>query len=177
MDIKRLWHSLRLYTTFSSQKRGDYLRKHGLFHHVGENVRIPTMLLPLYPELISIGDNVEIASGVKFVTHDAIHGVLNLKNRQVADCFHENIGCIEIGSNCFIGADTIILADVKIGSNVVIGAGSLVNKDVPDNSVCAGAPVRVLGRFEDLEKKRKEVRSYDGPQTHWEAFHKHRGQD
>lgn len=172
MDIKRLWHSLRLYTIFNSQKRGDYLRKHKLFHHVGENVRIPTMLLPLYPELISIGDNVEIASGVKFVTHDAIHGVLNHKNR--GEQFHENIGCIEIGSNCFIGADTIILANVRIGSNVVVGAGSMVNKDIPDDSVCAGTPVKVFGSFADLEKKRKEIRPYEGPQAHWEAFRKHR---
>lgn len=44
-----------------------------------------------------------------------------------------------------IGAGTVILPDVKIGSNVVIGAGSIVCKDIPDNSVAAGVPCRVVG--------------------------------
>ena len=167
MDIKRLWHSLRLYTTFNSRKRGDYLRKKQLLHHVGENVRIPTMLMPLYPELISIHDNVELASGVKLVTHDAIHGVLAMKNKET---FHENVGCIEIGSNCFIGAGTIILGNVKIGDNVVIGANSLVNKDIPSGSVCGGIPAKRLGSFENLEAKRRVLRAYTGPEDWWNAF-------
>lgn len=169
MDLKRLWHSLRLYTTFNSARRGDYIRRNKLFHHVGENVRIPAMLMPLYPELISIHDNVELASGVKLVTHDAIHGVLNHKNP--GECFQESIGCIEIGSNCFIGAGTIILGNVKIGDNVVIGANSLVNKDIPSGSVCGGIPARRLGSFEDLEEKRRAVPAYTGPENWWEDFH------
>lgn len=168
MDIKRLWHSLRLYTTFNSRKRGDYIRKHNLFHHVGDNVRIPTMLLPLYPELISIGDNVEIASRVTFVTHDAIHGVLN--HKYPGETFHESIGCIEIGSNCFIGAGTIILGNVKIGSNVVIGANSMVNKDIPDNTVCGGIPARKLGDFDHLVEKRKAIGPYENAENHWKQF-------
>lgn len=171
MDIKRLWHSLRLYTTFHSRKRGDYLRKKQLLHHVGENVRIPAMLMPLYPELISIHDNVELASGVKLVTHDAIHGVLSAKNKET---FHESIGCIEIGSNCFIGAGTIILGNVKIGDNVVIGANSLVNKDIPSDSVCGGIPAKRLGSFADLEAKRRALKAYTGPEDWWDTFQKSR---
>jgi len=171
MDIKRLWHSLRLYTTFNSRKRGDYLRKKQLLHHVGENVRIPTMLMPLYPELISIHDNVELASGVKLVTHDAIHGVLNAKNGcEEGTKFHENIGCIEIGSNCFIGTGTVILGNVKIGNNVVIGANSLVNKDIPAGSVCGGIPAKRLGSFEDLVVKRRALKAYTGPEDWWRTF-------
>lgn len=72
----------------------------------------------------------------------------------------EKIGCIEIGDNCFIGSNTIVLYDVKIGSNVIIGAGSLVNKDISDNSVAAGIPARVIGTFENLKKKRQEEKVY-----------------
>ena len=126
MNIKRVWHSLRLYTMFNSKKRGDYVRKHHLFKYCGENVRLPQMLLPLYSECISIHNNVEIASGVKLVTHDAIHGVLN--NMEDGTIYHENIGCIEICDNVFIGANSVVLGNVKIGSNVVIGAMSLVNR-------------------------------------------------
>lgn len=173
MDIKRLWHSVRMYTMFNSRKRGDYLRKTGMFHHIGDNVRVPTMLLPLFPELISIHDNVEMASGVKLVTHDAIHGVLNHKNPEVK--YHESIGCIEIGSNCFIGAGTVILGNVKIGDNVVVGANSLVNKDIPSGSVCGGIPAKRLGSFEDLEIKRRTLKAYTGPEDWWSAFNEQRG--
>ena len=63
----------------------------------------------------------------------------------------EKIGCIDIKDNVFIGSNTTVLYDVRIGSNVVIGAGSLVNKDIPDNSVAAGVPVKVMGRSVDTE--------------------------
>lgn len=168
MNINRLWHSLRLYTTFHSAKRGEYLRKHKLFHHIGKNVRIPAMLLPLYPELISLGDNVELASGVKLVTHDAIHGVLRHKND--GETFHENIGCIQIGSNCFIGANSIVLGNVKIGDNVVVAAGSVINRDLPSGGVYGGIPARRLGDFDRLEEKRRHVKPYTGAEDHWREF-------
>ena len=67
--------------------------------------------------------------------------------------FAPSFGCIEIGDNVMIGADVLILPNVKIGSNVIIGAGSVVTKDIPDNSVAAGIPCRVVGSFDDLVKK------------------------
>lgn len=153
MDIKRFWHSIRLYSMFNSRKRGDYVREHHLFAHCGQNVRLPQMLLPLHSEKITIHDNVEIASGVKFVVHDAIHGVLNAKYQ--TNEFKESIGPIEIGSNVFIGANTLILGNVKIGSDVVVGACSLINKDLPDGGVYGGIPAKRLGDFETLAEKRR----------------------
>lgn len=57
----------------------------------------------------------------------------------------------------FIGSNTTILYDVKIGNNVVVGSNTLVNKDIPDNSVVAGIPCRVVGSFGDLVEKRKKI--------------------
>lgn len=84
--------------------------------------------IPLYPKLISIGDNVWIASNVHFTPHDVIHQMLN--NLYDDYTFQENIGCIEIKDNCFIGTGTIILPNVSIGPNAVIAAGALVNKSI-----------------------------------------------
>ena len=38
---------------------------------------IQSRKIPLYPELIYIGNNVRIASGVSFITHDVVHNMLN----------------------------------------------------------------------------------------------------
>lgn len=53
---------------------------------------------------------------------------------------------VEIGANCWIGAQTTILDGVKIGSNVIIGANSLVTNAVSDNTVVAGTPAKVIHR-------------------------------
>lgn len=49
-----------------------------------------------------------------------------------------------IGDNVNVGANVVIIGDITIGNNVVIGAGSVVIHDVPDNSIVAGNPARVI---------------------------------
>ena len=51
---------------------------------------------------------------------------------------------IFIGNNCYIGTGATILGDIKIGNNVIIAAGAVVVKDVPDNSVVAGNPTKII---------------------------------
>jgi len=155
MEPKRLIHTLRYYFIMNSTKRGNYIRRNRIFGKVGKKVRLPQMLIPLRAENIFIGDNVEVASGVRFVVHDAIHDVFNNMpgNKQK---YKEHIGRIDIGNNVFIGADSIILSPVKIGDNVVIAAGAVVNKDIPSGSVAAGVPAKVIGSFDELRKKRLE---------------------
>ena len=43
-----------------------------------------------------------------------------------------------IGDNCLIGANAIILGNVKIGDNVKIGAGAIVVEDVPNGVTVVG---------------------------------------
>ncbi len=57
---------------------------------------------------------------------------------------------IIIGDGCFIASGVTILAPVKIGNNVLIAAGSIVNKDLPDNTFCAGNPARVI-KFHEID--------------------------
>ena len=49
-----------------------------------------------------------------------------------------------MGSDVWIGGNVVINPGVTIGSNVVIGSGSVVTKDIPDNSVAAGNPCKVI---------------------------------
>lgn len=150
----RYLHMLRLYTIRSSMKRAAYMKKHGIFHSMGDRVMITSRKIPLYSKLISIGNNVWMASGVEFIAHDVTHYMLN--GMKDGHKYTEKIGCIEIGDNVFIGADAKILYDVKVGNNVIIAAGALVNKDVTSNSVVGGVPARVISSFENYLSKRKE---------------------
>ena len=158
MRGKRMRHTLRLYTILNAAKRTEYYKKNQIFKSMGENCLIMDRKVPLYAGLISIGNNVLIASDVMFITHDVTHSMLNNMDELIASRggvkYSEKIGCIEIGDNVFVGAGTTINYDVRIGSNVIIGACSLITKDVPDNSVVAGVPAKFICTFDEYLKKR-----------------------
>jgi len=42
------------------------------------------------------------------------------------------------------------LPGVRIGRNSIIGAGSVITKDVPENSVVAGNPAKVIKMVNEL---------------------------
>lgn len=152
---KRYIRMFKLLFIKSPMKRVKKMKEWGVFKSCGDRVMITSRKIPLYFRLISIGDNVRIASNVEMITHDVAHFMLNgmkIWNKK----FKEKVGCISIGNNVFIGANSKILYDVRIGNNVVIAAGSIVNKDIEDNSVVAGIPARKIGEFEDFVEKRKQ---------------------
>lgn len=104
------------------------------------------------PWIITLGNNVHITNGVKFITHDG--GTLLYRN-QIPDL--EITKPIIVGNDVYIGLDASILPGVTIGNNVVVGAGAVVTKDIPDNSVAVGVPARAIKTAEEyLEKLKKE---------------------
>jgi len=139
----------------SGFKRTRYARKHKIFGHLGNNTYVLIKKVPLFPELIKIHDNITLASNVLFITHDAIHGILN--RMDLGFRFREKIGCIEICDNVFIGANTTIMYDVRIGPNAIIAAGSVIIKDVPENTIWGGNPAKCIGSFSDYIEKRKLI--------------------
>lgn len=158
MRGQRMWYTLRLFTILSAGKRTQYFKEKKIFHSMGNHCSIQDRVVPLYAKLISLGDNVNIASNVHFITHDVTDSMLNnvdkflLKRGGIK--YPEKVGCISIGDNVFIGAGTRIMYNVRIGSNVIIGANSLINKDVPDNCVVAGVPARVIKKLDEYLDKR-----------------------
>lgn len=155
MTFKRLWQSFRLFTIRGSAARVEYIRKQHVYGAIGDNCTIQKRKVPLYANLIRLGNNVHIASNVSFLTHDVSYLVLNNISEISNWGVQERIGCIEIGDNVFVGSGTHILYDTKIGSNVIIGTCSVMTKDIPDNSVVAGVPARVIGNFDDYVEKMK----------------------
>lgn len=57
-----------------------------------------------------------------------------------------NKGYPTLGDNVYIGPGAVIIGNVRVGNNVAIGANSVVTRDVPDDSVVAGVPARVLSQ-------------------------------
>ena len=88
------------------------------------------------------------------ITHDG--GLFVPRNLGLIDKHADKIGRIRIGNNVNIGWNAIIMPGVTIGNNCVVGAGAVVNKDVPDNSVVAGVPARIIETIEEYAEKNKD---------------------
>lgn len=92
---------------------------------------------------VSIGDNVLIGSGALISDNDA--HPLNPQHRDDPSCTLSGAVCIE--DDVFIGARSIILKGVTLGRGAVIGAGSVVSKNVPEMTIVAGNPARVVKKI------------------------------
>ncbi|MGI5483992.1 acyltransferase [Streptomyces lavendofoliae] len=55
---------------------------------------------------------------------------------------------VEVGPGCWLGTGSVILPGARLGRNVVVAAGAVVRGEVPDHAVVAGAPARVVRRWD-----------------------------
>lgn len=127
-------------------ERGSRLESRGNLE-IGMNFTLNQYSRVIAHDQISIGDNVLIAQFVSILDHD--HAVQdNVEGHDRWLSFQEySTAPISIGSNVWIGDKVTILKGVTIGSNVVIGANSVVTSDIPDFSVAAGAPAKIIKRL------------------------------
>ena len=110
--------------------------------YIGDNVYMNWMCTIIDNNEVHIGDRVMIGPVVQIYT--AAHPLKaepRVQGWEVANP-------IEIENNVWIGGAAIILPGVRIGQNAVVGAGSVVTRDVPENTVVAGNPARVIKEIE-----------------------------
>ena len=80
--------------------------------------------------LVKIGKNCYISSSV----------TIGLQSRG------KKAGVPTLGDCVWLGANTVIVGNVKIGNNVLIAPNTYVNFDVPDNSIVIGSPGKIIPR-------------------------------
>ena len=59
---------------------------------------------------------------------------------------------IHIGKRAWLGANVTVLPSVSIGDGAVIASGAVVTKDVPDNTIAAGVPAKIIRTIERTEQ-------------------------
>lgn len=114
-----------------------FICEYGRHIHAGPGVFIHTGAIFLDGGTITIGENSYIGPGVQIYT--AGHPVDVAPRREWEYCHS-----VKIGRDCRIGGHVTICPGITIGDRVVIGAGAVVVKDIPDDTVAAGNPARVL---------------------------------
>lgn len=100
-----------------------------------------------YGRHIFIDDDTIVSGDVRILTHDGS------SQRMVGATL---IRPVHIGKRCFIGAGSVIMPGVTIGDDCVVGASAVVTTDVPNDSVVAGVPARVIGSASELHERRRE---------------------
>ena len=94
---------------------------------------------------ITIGDNTMIGGNAKILDND-FHPI-EAEARIRDDKGMIRTKPIQIGRNCFIGCNSIILKGTVLGDNCVVGAGSVVSGEFEDNCVIAGNPAKVIRKL------------------------------
>lgn len=121
----------------------DFWCDYGWNIEVGENFYANHGLVILDAAKVVFGDYVFIGPSCGF--HTAGHPIDYARRNQGLEYAYP----ITVGDNVWIGAGVQVLPGVTIGSDVVIGAGSVVTHDIPDHSLAAGIPCRVIRKTTD----------------------------
>lgn len=89
---------------------------------------------------IKIGNNVMIGQNVRFHAQNHVISSIEIPMSEQGTTQKG----IVIEDDCWFGSGSVVVDGVKIGKGCVIGANAVVTKDIPDYSVVAGVPAKII---------------------------------
>lgn len=92
---------------------------------------------------VHIGDRVHLGHHVMLLTVD--HEIGTTEQR----CGGTRAQPIRIGDGAWLASRTVVLPGVTIGKGAVVAAGAVVTRDVPDDTLVAGVPARIVRHLDD----------------------------
>ncbi len=109
--------------------------------YIGPNLTL-TVGIADHSIRLYIGDRASLGPNVTLVL--ATHP----NNSRLKDIIKQPPRVISIGHDSWLGANCVILPNVKIGNYCIIGAGAVVTHDVDDFSVVGGVPAKIIRRID-----------------------------
>lgn len=121
-----------------------------------------------FSPLIKIGDKTKIEQGVHITCANSVYignDCSILARVTITDISHPYadiyispseqklyVNPVKIGDQCMIGTGTVIFPGVTLGKHCIVGANSVVTNSFPDYCVVAGAPAKMIKKYnEDLD--------------------------
>lgn len=142
--------------------QGPVFFHYGVHTEIGEDFFANFNLTVQDDAHVTIGDRCNFGPNVTIVT--PIHPMLAREREVMLDkdgnkkhfCYAKPV---QIGNDCWFGANVVVCPGVTIGDGCVIGAGSIVVKDIPAGVFAAGNPCRVIREIteKDSMKYKPEI--------------------
>jgi acetyltransferase-like isoleucine patch superfamily enzyme len=133
----RLLQVLALYAPGGNTVRVKLHRLRGV--EVGERTWIgfDTLIEPMFPHRVAIGDRVQIGMRVLIVAHS---------HQEPTQQDDDDRIWVRIEDDVFIGPGAIILPNVTLGAGCVVAAGSVVTRSVAPLTMVRGNPAKPVAR-------------------------------
>lgn len=141
-------------------RRWKSLRAMGM--QIGQGVNLPasTWIDTSACYAISIGDWCGFGEQCLILSHDA----------QMDEFLDAGlVARILIHESCHFGSRTVILPGVEVGPRTIVGANSVVARSLPPDTVCAGAPARVICTLDEYLARHGAALA-TGPTFPWTEF-------
>ena len=128
-------------------KSNDVRLSIGESTYIGRNAHIVAL------KNIRIGKNVLIGDNVYIADNYHVFDRIDLPYKDQGIGFKSEV---EVGDGTWLGENVCVISS-KIGKQCIVGANSLVINDVPDYTMVAGSPARIIKKFNHISKSWQRI--------------------